>query len=131
MIPPRPAALRLWTRVEGIRLPAPPLGLLQWTPDATALAVLVDATHFDGDEVQAVATQIPLASDLPPGSPVFVLGTAVVAARSWRAILGPRRAPVSRAVRCSALLARGYVDIGCARPMPRGDDLAWGWSQAR
>lgn len=130
MTPPRPAALRLWTRVEGIRLPAPPLGLIKWTQDATALAVLVDATHFDGDEVQTVAAQIPPSSDLPPGSPVFVLATGVVAARSWRVLLGPRRAPVSRAVRCSALLARGYVDIGCDEPVARGDDLAWGWSPA-
>jgi len=128
--PPRPDAIRLWTRASGIRPPPPPLGIQAWTPDAAALAVLVDATGLDGDEVQAVVAQIPPATDRPPGSPVFILGTAVVLTRSWRRLLGAGRVPVSRIARCTALLEQGYVDIGCSRPAGGGDDLAWGWARS-
>jgi hypothetical protein len=125
MKPPRPRALRLTTRAQGAKPPAPPFGLRTWSPDAQATAVLLDATGVDLAEVGAVAQQIPGADALPGGTPVLVLGAAARPGSFWRRILGGRRIPVARATRCTALIARGYVDVGAGDA--DGVDVAWGW----
>jgi hypothetical protein len=125
--PPRPTgidAIRLWTRATGLTAPAPPLGIRAWDPDASAMAVWLDATKSGLATVAEVAEQIPDAQGLPERTPIVVLGTAVRAPSGWRRLLGAPRVPVAHELRCSALLVRGYVDIG-------GDaeaDVAWGWS---
>jgi hypothetical protein len=125
--PTRPSGIeiiRLWTRAAGLSAPVPPLGIRAWDPGASAMAVWLDATKSDLATVAEVAEQIPDAQGLPERTPIVVLGTAARAPSGWRRLLGVQRVPVAHELRCSALLVRGYVDIG-------GDadaDLAWGWS---
>jgi hypothetical protein len=72
---------------------------------------------------------LPDPSELPPASLVVVtgeLGGRRSLARSVLAVFG-RDKPVSRALRCSALVARGYVGIGAAQD-EAGGDLAWGYT---
>jgi hypothetical protein len=129
MTRPRPAAIRLATLADGIqpaRWPSPPFGLRAWTSDADAVAVLIDATEADVRDVAAVAAQLPEPQTVAPGAAVVVLGVAARTARGWRRLLGARHVAVPRAVRCAALLVRGYVDIGCAPDDKPGSDLAWG-----
>jgi hypothetical protein len=128
--PPRPDSLRLVTRADGARPPKPPLGVRAWTPAATSVAVLLEsrtegarnATTAAG--VTDVASQIPAATELPPGTPVIVLGSAARSASLWGLV--SRAVEIPRAVRCSALVARGYVDIGAGTDEVTGADLAWG-----
>src|ERR1700690_413418 len=125
MTPPRTTALRLITCAPGARKPAPPLGLRSWSPDADAIAVLIDAAELDVDDPTQVAAQIPHATELPEATLVFVLGTA---ARGGGVIgwLG-RAVRIPRATRCTALVARGYVGVSAGTD-DAGADLAWGLS---
>ena len=125
MLPPRPSAMRLYTRKRGARIPAPPLGLTAWSADATAVAILLDASDTDVDDPEQIAEQLPNAAELPPATPVFVLGSAA-RARGILRWIGMRTIPVARAARCTALVARGYVGIGAGVDRATGDDLAWG-----
>jgi len=121
--PPQAGALRLVAPASAGKPRRPPLGLAAWSPTADAIAVLLDAGGgVDLRTPAGVASQIPPASMLPSGVSVFVLGRAAPARSFWR--LFARDVPVPRSSRCTALLARGYVDIGAADI--DGDDLAWG-----
>jgi hypothetical protein len=86
------------------------------------VTVRLDATEADVEEPGSVAGQIPHASTLPPGTRIVVLATATRRRGMLRRLLGPRRVPVPRSTRCTALLARGYVAIGA------DDDGAWGYA---
>ena len=119
MTPPRAGALRLLARTAGARLPKPPLGLSSWAPTADAIAVLLDAGR-DASSIAGIAAQLPDAGSLPSRTPVFVLGKAAEVRSFWR--LFARGVTISRAARCSAMLARGYVDIGA------DTDLVWGYA---
>jgi hypothetical protein len=71
---------------------------------------------------------LPDPAELPPGTMVVVLGEIAAArslARSVLAVFGRVRS-VSRALRCTALVARGYVDVGAGEDETRAD-LAWGF----
>jgi hypothetical protein len=120
----RPSALRLVTRAPGGKPPKPPFGIGAWSATAVDVAVLLHAPHGGDRAIASVAEQVPRASTLPSGASVFVLGGAASDRRLWR-LLG-RRFPVTRASRCTALLVRGYVDIGAGVDEVSGDDLAWG-----
>lgn len=123
MTPPDAVALRLVTRAPDGKPRRPPLGIAAWTPAAQAVAVLLDAGgERDPDDIAEVAAQLPPAAELPRGTPVFVLGRAKARRSFWR--LFARDVAIPRAVRCTALLMRGYVGIGAADI--HGDDLAWG-----
>jgi hypothetical protein len=126
MIPPRPTALRLLTRARWARPPAPPLGLHAWSDDADAIAVLLDASDLDGDDPADVAAQIPHATDLPHTTAVFVFGAAARNRGVFRWLVRPVK--ISRAARCTALVARGYVAVGSGTDHASGADLAWGFS---
>jgi hypothetical protein len=123
---PRPGALRLVTRARAGKTPKPPLGLHAWTPDAEAFALLLDEQRGDPRALAEVVAQLPRASSLAPGTLVVILGTAANERPFWR--LFARGAEVPRAARCSALVARGYVDIGAGLDEATGADLAWGRS---
>jgi hypothetical protein len=90
-----------------------------------SLTVRLDVSDADPEEAAAVAGQIPPASTLSPRTRVTVPGTATRQGGVLRRLLGQRSVPVSRAVRCTALLVRGYVDIGA------DDEGAWGYAPAR
>lgn len=132
---PRPGALRLLTPAprageKSVKPPRPPLGLASWTSTADAAALLLDAHGEDAHVAALVAAQVPLPSALTPGAPLFVLG---VAARRGSlagmfAQVFTRGTMIPRAVRCGALLARGYVDIGAGSDEATGADLVWGFA---
>jgi hypothetical protein len=85
-----------------------------------SVTVRLDATDIDVREIGALAGQIPLASTLAPGTRVVVLDVATRKAGMLGRLLGHRRVSVPRAMRCTALLLRGYIEIGA------GEEGAWG-----
>jgi len=127
MMPPRPAALRLLMRVRGARAPSPPLGLGEWSSDTNHACVVLDATGVDLEDPAEIARQLPLPTELPPGTLVFVLGAAE-RGRGVLRWLGMRTLAVGRAARCTALVARGYSGIGASVDASTGADVAWGIS---
>jgi len=122
---PCPAALRLYTRVRDTKRTAVPFGLSGWSENAADVAVLLQTPTDDRKSLAQIAAQLPDVTTLPMDATVVVLGGAVRDAPSWRRWLGQRVVPVPRALRCTALLVRGYVDIGAAIGQ-RGEDLVWG-----
>jgi hypothetical protein len=121
---PEVEAIRLSTRATRLSAPPPPLGLRAWDPEAAAMAVWLDATASDLTTVRDLVEQIADARTLQPRTAVIVLATAGRTPSGWRRVLGAQRVAVPVELRCSALLARGYVEIGADA------DLAWGWSSA-
>jgi hypothetical protein len=80
-------------------------------PPDGALAVRLDATTLDVESPASVATQIPRAGTRPAGSAVVVGAVAVKKRGALGRLIGDAHVKVSRAARCTALLARGYVGI--------------------
>ena len=123
---PRPTALRLVTTAPTSRPPRPLFGLPGWTADAAAAAVLLDATALDRGDAAAVALQLPAAATLPAGTLVVVSGAALRGAGLVGRLFRGATTPVSRAARCGALVARGYVDVGADVDPATKIDVAWG-----
>ncbi len=84
------------------------------------MPVCLDATTADPESPAAVATQIPHADTLAPGTAVVIGAVAVKKRGTLGRLLGDGHVKVSRATRCTALLARGYVSIEAS-----GEDV-WG-----
>ncbi len=119
--------MRLITTAPVRKPPRPPFGLPEWSAEAQAAAVLLDADGLDGDDdVRSVAGQIPGASTLPAGTVVVVLGGAARGGRFLSHLFGGSTVPVSRAARCAALIARGYVAVGAAIDEATKIEIAWG-----
>lgn len=82
--------------------------------------------------VASAAAALPEPASLPAGALVIVpaeLGGERGLVDSVLAIFG--RAPAaSRAVRCSALVARGFVNVGATIDPVTHEDLAWGFAPA-
>jgi hypothetical protein len=117
--------MRLLARA-GARAPRPPLGVQAWDADGEALAVLLDGAAESLADVHAVARQIPGAEQVPPGTLVVVLGVGARQGARWLQWIAGRAPAVTRSVRCSALLARGYTAVGGGVDHPASADLAWG-----
>jgi|HubBroStandDraft_1064217.scaffolds.fasta_scaffold65154_2 hypothetical protein len=117
--------MRLLTTARTRKPPRPPLGLLGWTPDAPAAAILLDAAALIGDELTAIARQLPPATTMAAGAPIVVFGVAAGGGGFWGRMLGSGL-HVSRATRCGALVARGYVDVGAGLDNVTKMDIAWG-----
>lgn len=88
--------------------------------EADAVAVRLDATGVDLEDPSAVARQVPEAAGVAPRTKVVVLATGLRSDGVLRRLLGPRAVAVSSASRCTALLTRGYVDLGADA------ESAWG-----
>lgn len=119
LAPPVPDRIRLVSQRPGSSSPRAPFGLA-WGDDG-ARVVELDG----GESLAEIAAQIPAAATLEEGALVFVLEEAAKAP----GLLGRLRprSSVSTALRCGALLARGFTRIGAGRdPTTRGD-LAWGY----
>ncbi|MBX3208841.1 MAG: hypothetical protein KF764_27670 [Labilithrix sp.] len=94
--------------------------------------------EVDASSVAGVIAALPDPASLPAGKLVIVLGelgeagsgarapSARSFARSVMAVFR-RTKTVTRARRCSALVARGYVGVGAADDELRAD-LAWGYA---
>jgi len=126
MIPAPPALRLVCLSGAGARAPSPPFGLRAFTDDADAdIAVLLDldAETAERAQVDAALAQIPEA-DSVPGRLVVVLAERAAA----RGLLGRlfRPAKIPRAVRATALLARGYDAIASGVDEASGADLVWG-----
>ena len=77
--------------------------------------------EVDGDDVDAVAPQLARAETLAPGTRVIVFAGK---SRGWLGkLLPPRGAPPPSAIG-SALLARGYVNVGAGEE--NGRAAVWG-----
>jgi hypothetical protein len=126
---PRSTALRLMTRAVRVPRIALPFGLQSWSPEAGAIAVLLEAGREELDEL-AVANQLLSARDLPPATTVIVLGDAArSSSRSgWFSLPRSSVVAVPRGPRCGALLMRGYVGLGAGVDEASGSDLVWGFS---
>jgi len=86
----------------------------------------------DAADVDAVYRALPEPGELAPGTRVVVLGEPASAASlrgKLLAAFGARKV-VPRVVRCTALVARGYVRVGSAIDPQTRRDVAWGHSPA-
>jgi hypothetical protein len=92
--------------------PRPPLGLQCFDSAASAIAILLQGSAAELRDPAAVARQLPDPATLPPLSLVFVLGTSAARHGPLGRWLGVGATLVPTAVRCTALLARGYFRIG-------------------
>lgn len=76
----------------------------------------------------SLAASLPAPDELARGALVVLLaeasGNETIKGRLLAAFGRTRR--LSRALRCSALLARGYVDVGAGTDPASGGDLVWG-----
>lgn len=73
-------------------------------------------------KVADVAAALPDPASLPPGTRVVVPQGGP---QGWRRLLGGGHG-VPTAVRCGALLVRGYVNIGAGTAEGEGPQAAWG-----
>ncbi len=108
------------------RIP-PPLGAT-FTADAEAHAVVLGPA--DVADVAALAHALPDPDALPAGVLVVVLPNVVdpPSLGSWLlAVLG-RGPTVSRALRSSAMVARGYVRVAAGIDRETRSDLVWGFT---
>jgi hypothetical protein len=133
MIPTVTALRLLRSTQRSSRVPRVPFGLKAWSDDPTAsLAVLLalpvswPVSGF-GDLV-TVARQLPAPRNLPIDSLVVLLPEGDIAGGFVTRVLRARHAYAARAVRCSALLARGYQRVGGGVEVESELDLAWGYA---
>ncbi len=124
-----PTALRL-VRREGRRATLrTPFGLASFDSEGVAIAVALDvAAGSEIGELPSAASQIPHASTVAAGTLVVVLGDADRDDGLFARLFSGGRTALPRAVRASALLARGYVAIGAGVDPASGLDLAWGFA---
>ena len=127
--PPRVAALRLvGPAAEHVRdRIVPPLGA-KFAADAEAYAVALGPA--DANDVARIARALPDPAELPAGTLLVVLAAVIdppsLASRFLAAI--GRRPVVSRALRSTALVARGYVGVAAGVDRETRSDLVWGYS---
>jgi hypothetical protein len=96
--------------------------------DARGRATTVRLTEADAASLTATITALPDPTTLPAGTLVIVPGEVAGGrslARSVLAVFG-RLKVVPRTRRCTALVARGYLDVGAAEDAMAHADLAWG-----
>jgi hypothetical protein len=134
---PAPASIALVrASARAGRAPRIPFGLRSFEAPGTACEAVLVVVEVDtawpasgyGDTAR-IAAQVPHARDVAPGTLVVVAeeadgGDAGLLGR----ILKSRRTHVARAVRCSALLARGYTRLGGGEDPKSRTDLAWGYA---
>lgn len=116
-------------RVPPPRASRPAVGVRARTaaraPEGLAAARSVGIAEAAAGSVAAIADALPDPDGLEPGTlvrvPAEVVGEKSLA-RSVLAAFG-RKKTVDLAKRCSALVVRGYVDVGAA------DDVAWGYAK--
>jgi hypothetical protein len=115
-----PPALRL-IRAPGASSPEPrpPFGLARFDDAATSIAVEVARE----EALASLLERLPPPGALEPNAVVVVLGSAN---RTLLARALGRNQPVDRALRASALLARGYSAIEAFVDARSGDDLVVG-----
>lgn len=130
--PPRAASLRLVGAAADHareRL-TPPLGAKL---EADALAYAVVLGPAEASDLASVARALPDPDELPAATLVFVLPGVVdppSLASRFLAALGRGRT-VSRELRSTALVARGYVRVAAGVDHESRTDLVWGYAPTR
>ena len=122
-------ALRLVRPPSAVgRDPIPPLGLRGFDERAADVAVFLDLDPAASDRAQVdlAAAQIPAAAEIARGRVVIVLPERAVPTGILARLFGGGRASIPRAVRATALLARGYGGIAAALDPKTDLDLVWG-----
>lgn len=116
----QPSALRL-VRASAASSDPPraPFGLAGFDPSAASVAVEVDRD----EAVPALLARLPRVSELAAGAVIVVLGGG---GRGLFAKVLGTSPPLPRAIRATALLARGYRDIEAWVDDTTGDDLVIG-----
>jgi hypothetical protein len=109
---------------EGVPDPAPALPARPY--DVEVFPVLDRSWPADGlGPIATLIAQLPDPTDLPKGALVVVHAGARPAGGLSR-WLGFTRKNAHRAVRCTALLARGFKGIGAAVDPQTSEELTWG-----
>lgn len=127
--PPRVSSLRLIGRsaAQTRGVITAPFGA-SFTADAKAYAVALDAT--EASDLVTVTRALPDPAQLAEGALVFVL-PLVVEAPSFRssvlAVFGRGRA-MTRELRSTALVARGYVGVSAGVDHVSRVELVWGYA---
>lgn len=116
-----PDRLRLVPAPSSTQRPKPPFGMAAFDDEAPHLAIEARAE----DSIEALVARVPEASDQPANTVVVVLGGA---SRGLLAKMFGKSQPVDRALRCEALLLRGYEDIEAFVDEASGDDLVVGYA---
>lgn len=93
-------------------------------------AKVVALAAYEIADVGVAARALPDPKELDEGTLVVVTEEARAEKSLVRSVLGAlgRKQSVPRAIRCSALLARGYVRVGAGIDPDTRADLAWGYS---
>lgn len=94
---------------------------------------MVALTATQAADIASIARALPDPSTLEPGTKVVVLGTPKEAPSLTSRLLsafGRGRSDVPRVMRCTALVARGYVRVGAAEDA-NGHDRAFGHAPER
>jgi hypothetical protein len=103
------------------------------TPPSRESACTVSLAAEHAASLAAARDALPDPATLEPGSLVVVLpalaGEKSLASSVLSAFGRKKIAP--RAVRCSALVARGYVRVGAGVDPTTKEDLAWGYAAGR
>lgn len=128
-LPAPPTGFRLLgPAAKNVRERTAPLGR-PFRDDGDAVAV---ALGDDAQDVASVARVLPDPASLDEGTLVVVLPQiAPPPSLAVRVLVALGRGrTVSRALRCSALLARGYTRIGAGIDPDTRADLVWGYAPA-
>jgi hypothetical protein len=108
-----------------------PFGVGEWNDQGRTLALLLEAEGWPASgygDVAAIARQLPNPTSLGEGTLVLLLPEADAPGGVLGRLFGAGRPKIARAIRCSALLARGYVGVGGGIDPVTGLDLAWGYA---
>jgi hypothetical protein len=114
-------------RRPGTHGPLPPPAAVRATARTIALA------PADAQDLASAAAALPDPDELPPGTLVLLpaeLREEPSIARSVLAVFGRTRT-ATRVLRCSALVARGYMDVGAGTDPVTRADLVWGYAGGR
>jgi hypothetical protein len=96
-------------------------------PDVDVFPALDRAWPKDGlGPIATLIAQLPDPEDLPKGSLVAVHGAGRTRPSAIVRWLLPKPREVHPAVRCTALLARGYRNVGAGVDPKTGEKIAWG-----
>jgi hypothetical protein len=120
---PSPATLRLTCRTPLRKKPRAPLGAT-FADDATDIALVFEGAPGSANDACA---EVPDGATLAEGALLVVFGQAAGASFLTRIFASNARA-IPRDIRATALLARGYVDIGAGVCTKTGADLVWGYA---
>ena len=98
-------------------------------PDERAKAKVVALAPDEIEDVGLAARALPDPASLDASTLVIVEGEVRAEKSLVRSVLGAlgRKHTVPRAIRCSALVARGYVRVGAGSDPDTRADLAWGY----